>query len=335
MLPPWVEYRKGEVKSIQVPFDTYFQVDALKDYHSVITMEQFMKTMAPEVWPASKRISFCYQARNTLDGKETNSCNAKEGNPFKSFWDTFDIDFVTSEFYGPDLNYDVHYRKMHEKWNEKYPPSEWPVLAFTGAPAIFPVIESDRHLQKYLKWSVDVQKRARDFIKTTLPKGAFIGIHLRNGMDWVRACEHVKDLDNLFASPQCLGYRNEKGALTSDICFPTKDLIFKKIKRVIKMVKEQNKSNEIKSIFVASDSNHMIQELNDGLKRMNVKAYKLPESDPHLDLAILGQSNQFIGNCVSSFTAFVKRERDANGFPSHFWAFPPEKSKQKIAHEEL
>lgn len=58
-------------------------------------------------------------------------CNAKEGNPFGPFWDTYKVDFVGSEFYGP-LNYDVHYRDMLKKWKEKYLPLQWPVLAFTG-----------------------------------------------------------------------------------------------------------------------------------------------------------------------------------------------------------
>lgn len=52
-------------------------------------------------------------------------CNAKEGNPFGPFWDTFNIDFVSSEMYVP-LNYDVHHHDMSKKWNEKYPPHEWP-----------------------------------------------------------------------------------------------------------------------------------------------------------------------------------------------------------------
>lgn len=128
ILPPWVEYRYGEARSIQVPFDAYFSVESLALYHKVITMHSFMTDIAPLVWPKHKRKSFCYTQRT---GEIENSCNAKSGNPFGPFWDTFAIEFVGSEFYGP-LNYDAHNTVMIDKWKQKYPANDWPVLAFTG-----------------------------------------------------------------------------------------------------------------------------------------------------------------------------------------------------------
>lgn len=85
-------------------------------------------------------------------------------------------------------------------------------------------------------------------------------------------------------------------------------------------------------MFVASDSNHMLEDLQSSLKNLDVTVLKLQPSNPHLDLAILGQANYFIGNCVSSFAAFVKRERDTKGLPSEFWSFP---DRKKFKHEEL
>uniref|UniRef100_A0A1I8NLW7 GDP-fucose protein O-fucosyltransferase 1 n=1 Tax=Stomoxys calcitrans TaxID=35570 RepID=A0A1I8NLW7_STOCA len=337
ILPPWVEYRKGEMRSIQVPFDTYFDVETLQTYHRIILMADFMKEFAPTVWPEEKRVSFCYMERKSIQKKENANpgCHAKEGNPFGPFWDTFQIDFIDSEFYGP-LLFDVHHSNMAEKWNERYPPSLWPVLAFTGAPASFPVQKENRELHAYLKWNQKYRDAAAKFIKNTLPKGAFLGIHLRNGIDWVRACDHIRDSQQLFASPQCLGYTNDKGNLYPELCMPSKELIIRQIKRLIKNVKQDHPKNEIRSIFVASDANHMIAELNSALQRMNISAFRLPDDNPHLDLAILGMSNHFIGNCISSYSAFVKRERDVKGFPSYFWAYPKEKERQHMkVHEEL
>ena len=54
-----------------------------------------------------------------------NDCNAKDGNPFGPFWDTFNVDFVHSEFYGP-LNYDIHHQDMARKWNNRYPSKKFP-----------------------------------------------------------------------------------------------------------------------------------------------------------------------------------------------------------------
>ncbi|KAI4464501.1 gdp-fucose protein o-fucosyltransferase 1 [Holotrichia oblita] len=330
VLPAWVEYRYGESRSIQVPFDTYFKVENLEEYHRVILMEKFMEEIAPSLWPPEKRISFCYSTRG--DG---NTCNAKEGNPFGPFWDTYGIDFEGSEFYGP-LHYDTHNHDMATKWNKKYPATKWPVLAFTGAPASFPVQLENCKLHKYLKWSDKINNEADNFIKTILPKGAFIGIHLRNGIDWVRACKHIPTSPNLFSAPQCLGYQNEKGKATMEMCLPTKDTIIRQLKRIIKKYNDHvDKNKTIKSVFVASDSNHMIDDLTEGLKRIKVEVFKYDGGSPHVDLAILGKSNHFVGNCISSDSAFVKRERDSNGFPSSFWAFPVEKGYNNPVHTEL
>ena len=54
-----------------------------------------------------------------------------------------------------------------------------------------------------------------------------------------------------------------------------------------------------------------------------VSYHWLTENDPHLDLAILGQSDHFIGNCISTFSAFATRERRAKQLPVSFWGFNP------------
>jgi peptide-O-fucosyltransferase len=73
------------------------------------------------------------------------------------------------------------------QWNQQYPSSAFPVLAFTGAPGAFPVIERNVPLQKYLKWSENINKRADEVISQlkTSPSDKFIALHLRNGVDFV------------------------------------------------------------------------------------------------------------------------------------------------------
>lgn len=156
---------------------------------------------------------------------------------------------------------------------------------------------------------------ANTFIKNKMPAGAFIGIHLRNGIDWVRACEHVNMSPLLFAAPQCLGYRNEFGAATQELCYPPVDTVVKQLKRAVR------EHGSIKYIFVATDNNPLTTQLTEAFKKTDILLVSSDQS-PHVDLAILSRCNHFIGNCISSFTAFVKRTRDVRGLPSSFWAFP-------------
>lgn len=320
ILPPWIEYRQGAAKSIQVPFDHYFQVEPLQQFHRVLTMHRFMETLAADVWPADARQSFCYTERRSLVGSARKDCHAKEGNPFGPFWDEFGIDFVGSKFFGP-LHYDTwHGGHTAARWHQQYPATEYPVLAFTGAPASFPVQGENVPLQRYLVWTERMQKKAQLWVKTTLPRGAYLGIHLRNGVDWHRACEHIADSPSLFSAAQCLGYRNERGVATREMCLPSKETIVKQVKDQIRGFNANNPSNQIHSVYVASDSDHMIGELNDALKRMKIKAFRMNDKDPHLDLIILEKANVFIGNCISSYSAFVIRSRSIRTFPSAFWA---------------
>jgi len=323
VIPPWIEYTPGKTSADLIPYNTYFNVSNLELFHRVVTMETFFDKLADQVWPKGERISFCYTSRS---GPEGESCNAKDGNPFGPFWDGFGVGFDSSEKYGP-LNYDVHHGSAVKDWDNKYPADKFPVVAFTGAPAAFPVQTDNIHLQKYVRWNDEWTKRGREWKKTNLGTGPYVGIHLRNGVDWQKACTHIGSSSHLFSSPQCLGYRNEMGRPTSDMCLPSGDLILKQVRRAVKEVKAV-------AVFVASDNDHMAGFLENKLKKAGVKVAR--QSKPinsHLDLVILGKSNHFIGNCISSFSAFVKRERDLDGLPSSFWGFPTPKSGAK--HEEL
>lgn len=81
----------------------------------------------------------------------------------------------------------------------------------------------------------------------------------------VRACEHIQHSSNLFAAPQCVGYRNEYGRATYDMCLPSRETIIKQLKRMLRNTKD------IRSVFVASDNNHMLSDLKEALKKTEVR----------------------------------------------------------------
>lgn len=58
-------------------------------------------------------------------------------------------------------------------------------MAFKGAPARFPVLEQHVVLHQYLHWSEAIQGEATQVIEKHLENQPFVGIHLRNGIDWV------------------------------------------------------------------------------------------------------------------------------------------------------
>ncbi|CAF0771824.1 unnamed protein product [Didymodactylos carnosus] len=263
VLPHWIEYPQRAAGSFQVPFDRYFEVEPLESYLKVILMDDFMKYLANDVWPKGQRIVFCYTSRKNEDN-QSEGCNAKEGNPFGPFWDKFSIDFDQDVFYHP-LYFDI---SSAGDWNNRYPPSKYPVLAFTGPPGAFPAEQRHVHLAKYFIYSNYIKKKAENFLKKHAPKynqTNLLAIHLRNGIDFKRACEYVIPKSNFFASAQCLGYSLEKGiVLSSEICYPSRNTIIKQVEHAVITHKPDY-------LFVAADEDHMIQQFQKTLeKKYNV-----------------------------------------------------------------
>jgi peptide-O-fucosyltransferase len=303
VVPPFRTYKN-------IPYNQWFKIEKLGEFHRVISAEDFMQQIAPKYWPTDQRFGFCWLPKNMIN--EVSDCKMKDGYPSEPFWTELGVEkFTTSIIFHDFGMYD------YDRWKIEYPPEKYPVIAMKGAPASFPMRKHDRLNQQYMELSDFMNDQVSNYIREKFSDRKFIGLHFRNGQDWSNACKHAEGMMVYMASPQCLDTINK--SVKTSLCFPTKEIILKDLENLL--INQLNRT--IKDVYIATDKDPMLNDIKSHFSGI-LQDLNLVHQDPWLplvDAVILAKSDYFIGNCVSSFTSYVKRERDIKHRPSNFWAF--------------
>ncbi|XP_065904125.1 GDP-fucose protein O-fucosyltransferase 1-like isoform X1 [Dysidea avara] len=298
VLPPW-----RILTYVNIPFTEWFQLEPIADYHKTVTMEQFMGQLAEDHWPPHQRRGYCKVAIS-----EEKGCAMKEGNPYRPFWNQLGVEFVDSIYTG--LSYDVHIPSVADDWMNKFPARQHLVIALRRAPARFPLLPHNRHLHKLLRWSAHITSIATEHVRAHMDTSPYLGLHFRIDYGWQQLCKDGVGQHSYLELLQCLDVLPDQ--VTSwDICYPSRDALQNQINQVLET------HSDIKHVYIATDDIVAFDKLQ--LKFDDQITVQLSERQPQVDLFILARANQFIGICPSSFSAFIKRERDTLGLSSMFW----------------
>lgn len=313
VLPPFIYYGLSQIPTL-IPFEDIIQVEPLQTYHEVLLLKDFMEQYAPTIWPSGKRRFYCYSNRDSGG----NSCDALKGQPFNTFWTNFNISEDDSVFYKPLITN----ARDANSWRTNYPVSSHPVLVFVGAPSPFPTDKESIPIQKYINLSPNIQREAFRFReKMKFSHKPYISMHIRHGLDWRRACELLRStegLSQLFSSNQCTGYDEDANLhgtkIQYDTCLPSFETITSKLDDTLRDLKTSNQTIDISVVHIATDVDDakLWKKLRDTFSQLEFVRNPTAADDiigTMIDIYLMAHADIFIGNCISSFSAFPARIR--------------------------
>ncbi|EDQ88705.1 uncharacterized protein MONBRDRAFT_25935 [Monosiga brevicollis MX1] len=317
VVPPFISYVQRPI--LLEPYTDYFDLEALRPYHRVLAMEDFMTRLAPHVWPLNQRHMYC----SRYDPAQPVDCRTKQGNPFGPFWDHFGIDFVGDR--------GIDYLLPHSEWPQRYDPRNGhAVIAMRGAPATFPEKPEHRALARFVEWRSDRLAMAQAFIDQHLPR-PYLAVHIRAGTDWKRACEHANGVPYYMSSPQCDHLLNPR-TVTKELCYPDPDQVLADIERLCAQ-------HGLRAVYIGSDNPRFVEQLQSRWAWPDTPLV-VRSHGPMEDMVLFTQADVFLGNCVSSFSAFAVRYRTVRDLPSAFFTLVPDTITSSVtlpseAHDEL
>lgn len=321
VLPPFINYGVNHLP-VLIPFEQIIQVEPIRPYTNIILLTEFMNEYAPVIWPKGQRRFYCYSPRSVSASSEQQShlrtCDALKGQPFETFWTSFNISEDHSIFYKP-LSTSPYQIK---EWQERFPASTHPVLTFVGAPSPFPTHKESVIIQNFIEISEHVKNHANKFKEQkNFVNKPYLSMHVRHGSDWRKACDLLRSNDagltQLFSSDQCADHVNQERELPKlphDICLPSLETIIRKLDNVLELFKLKE-GIDIKVIHIATDYSDEIlwDRLRQNYQQMEfVITPQGPDEDmikTLIDIFLMANADIFIGNCISSFTAFPARLR--------------------------
>eukprot|EP00042_Codosiga_hollandica_P039512 m.332225 g.332225 ORF g.332225 m.332225 type:complete len:370 (-) comp55631_c0_seq16:222-1331(-) len=300
VVPPFLAYSPLRPLD-RIPFSAAFNISSLSQYHRAISMEDFLLTVAPTVWPEESRHMYCTHM------SDTSRCYRNGTVPHDSFWTQQEIRFQSHKAI------DLVFTDPPQRWIQEFTE---PVLVLSGAPAVFPVLASHRHVQGHLRWNDHVTSKAARFIEQRFSHG-FIAAHIRRGSDWKQACALVPRKEAFMASSQC---NAPNGAVTLEMCMPSMEAMVVQLESMITQT-------GLRSLYIGSDDVPSVISLRNALNAgkaagEHVAVVQWNDADPFTDLRIFTLADHFIGNCVSSFTSVAVRYRRLEGKPVAFWGLP-------------